>query len=175
MQPPYLATSGRNARRSVYDSRVHITREIPVSPQTKLAPSRRVRQPRLHNIIERADVERGEVAIYTLADPRDVRVARYVGQTRNPESRFAQHVNAARLWLPDERPWWIKPPELRPLYSCIRELYADDGRLPMLVVAGWADADRARGDERKVIRGLLAEGAPLLNAEAEIMKVRAAG
>lgn len=43
----------------------------------------------------------------------------------------------------------------------------------MLIVAGWADADRARGDERKVIRDLLVEGAPLLNAEAEIMKARA--
>jgi hypothetical protein len=151
---------------------VHITPEIPVAPQVKLALSRRVRQARQHNIIERADVERGEVAIYTLADPRDVRVASYVGQTRNPEARFAQHVNAARLWLPDERPWWIRPRELRPLYSWIRELYADDGRLPMLVVAGWVDADRARGDERKIVRDLLADGAALLNAEAEIMKVR---
>jgi hypothetical protein len=122
-----------------------------------------------HNIIERADLPRGDVAIYTLADPRDVRNARYVGQTRNPQARFAQHVNAARLWLPDEKPWWVRPPELRALYAWMRELYADDGRLPMMMVAGWADADRARGDERKVIRDLLAEGALLFNHEARRM------
>lgn len=151
---------------------MHITSAMPVPPQARLALLRRIRQARQHNIIEPPNVDRGDVAIYTLADPRDVAVARYVGQTRNPESRLSQHVNAARLWLPDERPWWIKPPELRPLYLWIRELYADDGRLPMMVIAGWADADRARGDERKVVRDLLAVGVPLLNAEAGIVRAR---
>jgi hypothetical protein len=44
----------------------------------------------------------GATAVYTLADPRDVRSPRYVGQTRDPHARFAQHVRTARLWLPDD-------------------------------------------------------------------------
>jgi hypothetical protein len=43
----------------------------------------------------------GGTAVYTLADPRDVRCPRYVGQTRDPYARFAQHVRTARLSLPD--------------------------------------------------------------------------
>ena len=43
-----------------------------------------------------------------LADgQRDVRQVRYVGQTRDPRRRFSQHLNVARLWLPDELPWWV--------------------------------------------------------------------
>ena len=41
--------------------------------------------------------ERGGTAIYTLADPRDVRSPRYVGQTREPYARFAQHVIALAI------------------------------------------------------------------------------
>jgi hypothetical protein len=64
----------------------------------------------------------GAVAIYTLADPRDARTARYVGQTRDPRRRFAQQ------WL--------------------------DTDADALVV------------ERATVMRLLAQGAPLLNAEA---------
>src|SRR4051794_37585814 len=51
-------------------------------------------------------------AVYTLTDPRDIRLVRYVGQTANPSRRHAQHVAAARLWLPDTTPWWITRPKL---------------------------------------------------------------
>jgi len=77
------------------------------------------------------------IAIYTLSDPRSIRDVRYVGQTRSPPRRFAQHLNAARLWLPDELPWWIESPKLRPLYAWIRELYAEERRMPVMVVTAW--------------------------------------
>lgn len=106
-------------------------------------------------------------AIYTLADPRDLRAACYVGQTRDPRRRFAQHVSSARLWLPDEPPWWIRSPRYRPLYEWLRALYRDGGRLPVLSVLEWLDADAdALAAERAAIVGLLAEGAPLRNVEA---------
>jgi hypothetical protein len=92
--------------------------------------TQRIRDCRRHNIIDQTGVAPGEVAIYTLSDPRDVRLVRYVGQTRNPPSRLTQHLHAARLWLPDELPWWIRQEELRPLYTWIRELHGDGGRLP---------------------------------------------
>ena len=109
----------------------------------------------------------GATAIYTLADPRDVRCARYVGQTRDPQRRFAQHVRTARLWLPDEIPWWVRSPRYRPLYEWIRALHRDEGRLPFMWVTEWLDpgAD-ALVAERAAIMRLLAAGAVLLNAEA---------
>jgi hypothetical protein len=109
----------------------------------------------------------GATAIYTLADPRDVRCARYVGQTRNPPRRFAQHVRAARPWLTDDRPWWVRSPKYRPLYDWIRALYRDDGRLPFMWVAEWVDAsaDPLLAERATIVR-LLAQGAPLLNVEA---------
>lgn len=109
----------------------------------------------------------GATAIYTLADPRDVRRARYVGQTRSPRRRFAQHLRTARLEWPDELPWWVRSPRYRPLYEWIRALYRDDGRLPFMWVAEWLEpgADPWVA-ERAAIMRLLAEGAPLLNVEA---------
>jgi hypothetical protein len=109
----------------------------------------------------------GATAIYTLADPRDVRRARYVGQTRVPRRRFAQHLRTARLDWPDELPWWERSPRYRPLYEWIRALYRDEGRLPFMRVAEWLEpgAD-PRVAERAAIMRLLAEGAPLLNVEA---------
>ena len=109
----------------------------------------------------------GATAIYTLADPRDVRVARYVGQTGDPRRRFAQHLRMARLSLPDETPWWVRAPEQRPLYEWIRALYRDEGRLPFMWVAEWIDpGQNARVAERAAIMRLLAEGVALLNVEA---------
>jgi hypothetical protein len=92
---------------------------------------------------------RGGTAIYTLADPREVRSPRYVGQTRDPHARFAQHVRTARLWLPDEIPWWVRSPKHRPLYAWIRELNRDGGRLPFMWVEEWIepDADPLVADE----------------------------
>ncbi|HLK71681.1 MAG TPA: GIY-YIG nuclease family protein [Steroidobacteraceae bacterium] len=108
------------------------------------------------------------IAIYSLCDPRDIRQARYIGQSSSPRRRFLQHLNTARLWLPDERPWWIKSPKLRPLYDWIRELYREDRRLPTMVVWRWAPtATAARLAEREHIEQCLSEHQPLLNIEAE--------
>ncbi|MEJ0100456.1 MAG: hypothetical protein WDO12_12265 [Pseudomonadota bacterium] len=127
--------------------------------------SRRLRQCKLHNIVDQTDGEPGEFAIYTLSDPRDVTEVRYVGQTRNPSARYTQHVNSARLWLPDEVPWWIKKEALRPLYSWIRALHADGGRLPVMFVVGWTSAELVRSDERRFVRTFVAQKLPLLNLQ----------
>lgn len=109
----------------------------------------------------------GATAIYSLADPRDVRSARYVGQTRDPRRRFAQHVRTARLWLPDDVPWWVRSPKQRPLYGWIRALHRDGGRLPFMWIEEWVGTDAdARVAERAAIMRLMAAGAALLNSEA---------
>jgi hypothetical protein len=109
-------------------------------------------------------------AIYTLADPRDAREVRYVGQTTSPRRRFLQHVNTARLWLPDELPWWVASPRLRPLYTWIRALYREDGRLPVMIVSHWVQTTReARLAERNWIFQCLEERYPLLNVESELL------
>jgi len=107
-------------------------------------------------------------AIYALTDPRDVRTPRYIGQTRAPRRRFLQHIAHARLWLPDERPWWIREPQLRPLYDWIRELHRDEARLPAMVVTEWVPSGQARTVERtRILEGLAREW-PLLNYEREV-------
>ena len=109
----------------------------------------------------------GGTALYTLSDPRDVARVRYVGQTRDPRRRFAQHVRTARLSLPDEVPWWMRSPKHRPLYEWIRTLYRDDSRLPFMYVAEWvAPGADALVAERAAIMRLLAQGEALLNVEA---------
>jgi hypothetical protein len=102
-------------------------------------------------------------AIYSLADPREVRASRYVGQTASPCRRLMQHVQTARLWLPYETVWWVKVPRLRPLYHWIRELYGQEARLPVMIVHGWVDAQQARGAEADYIRICLERECPLLN------------
>jgi hypothetical protein len=110
------------------------------------------------------------IAIYSLSDPRDIREVRYVGQSADPRRRFLQHLNAAKLWLPDERPWWVKSPKLRPLYHWIRELYREELRMPTLVVSAWvATPSDARRAERTRIFECLARRLPLLNVETEIL------
>jgi hypothetical protein len=109
-------------------------------------------------------------AIYSLADPRDLRLTRYIGQTSSPRRRFLQHLNCARLWLPAERPWWIPQPKLRPLYDWLRELHAQDGRLPTMLIHDWVSSPRAaRLAERTRIYAALAERLPLLNVERETL------
>jgi hypothetical protein len=109
-------------------------------------------------------------AIYSLADPRELRVARYIGQSAAPRQRFLQHLRTARLWVPDERPWWVRQPKLRPLYEWIRELHREDERLPTMVIHSWADTTAAaRLAERTRILESLANNLPLLNVEREIL------
>jgi len=108
-------------------------------------------------------------AIYALADPRDVRTPRYIGQTRAPRRRLLQHIAQARLWLPDERPWWIKEPRLRPLYDWLRDLHRDEGRLPAMIVREWVpeEADARTVERTRILEGL-ARDWPLLNHEREV-------
>ncbi len=109
------------------------------------------------------------VAIYSLSHPRNVREIRYIGQTETPRRRLIQHVNMARLWLPEERPWWVKSPKLRPLYTWIRELYRDEARLPVMVVLAWTDTRNARTSEREWIYDCMQRKLPLLNFERELL------
>jgi hypothetical protein len=109
-------------------------------------------------------------AIYSLVDPRELRLTRYIGQTSNPRRRFLQHLSTARLWLPEERPWWVKQPRLRPLYEWLRELYGQEQRLPTMIVHGWVDTTHgARLAERARIVAALASDLPLLNVERELL------
>jgi hypothetical protein len=114
-------------------------------------------------------VPRG-TAIYFLSDPRDVREVRYVGQTNVPRRRFLQHLNTAKLWLPDETPWWVKSPKMRPLYGWIRDLYRDGRRLPVMVICAWVETvSDARVAERSRIYECLEKRLQLLNVESEIL------
>jgi len=107
-------------------------------------------------------------AIYSLADPRELRVTRYIGQTSVPQRRFLQHMRTARLWLPDELPWWVLQPKLRPLYTWLRALHAEGHRLPTMVIHAWVDSVRAaRLAERARICEALAQDLPICNVERE--------
>jgi hypothetical protein len=117
---------------------------------------------RLH-LYDESGVAPAGIAIYSLADPREVRASRYIGQTAHPRRRLMQHVRTARLWLPDERPWWVKAPRLRPLYGWIRELYQQEGRLPVMIVHTWVEPPQARLAEREQIVACLERELPLLN------------
>ncbi len=110
------------------------------------------------------------IAIYTLSDPRDLRAIRYVGQSAAPRRRLGQHLSAARLWLPEGTPWWVKSQRLRPLYEWMRELFADEGRLPVMEVRAWVPASQARGAERLHIYECLQQQLPLLNFESELLR-----
>ena len=109
-------------------------------------------------------------AIYSLSDPRDIREVRYIGQTNVPRRRFFQHLNTAKLWLPDETPWWVKSPKMRPLYRWIKELYRDERRLPVMVVTAWVESvSAARLAERSLIYECLEKRLDLLNVETQIL------
>ena len=116
-----------------------------------------------------SDIRQG-IAIYSLSDPREIRRVRYIGQSKAPRRRFLQHLAAARLWLPDERPWWVKSATLLPLYNRIRELHRDEFRLAVMVISRWsATSAAARLAERLRIYECLAQQLPLVNIEAEIL------
>lgn len=131
---------------------------------------------RKHVLGQLYDDSNGEqigTAIYSLSDPRDLRTIRYVGQTKAPKRRFFQHLNTARLWLPDERPFWVAARELRPLYEWIRQLYHEEYRLPTMVVYEWVTTQsQARVRERARIHECLQQRLPLLNIEAEMSRVQ---
>lgn len=107
-------------------------------------------------------------AIYTLSDPRDLRLVRYVGQSRAPKRRFLQHLNTARIWLLADTPWWIKDPRLRPLSEWIRQLYREEMRLPAMMICDWVETTaEARLAERARIYACLQDQLQLLNVESE--------
>ncbi len=124
------------------------------------------------HIVDVSGAEPRDAAIYTLSDPRDVRMVRYVGQTSCPRRRYLQHLGAAKLWLPNELPWWIKRPDMRSLYQWIRNLYRDEHRLPVMVVTAWAKAPDARASERDLIFEHLQRQSPLFNREAEAVQIQ---
>jgi hypothetical protein len=137
---------------------------------TQAQLSRYVRHHVNAQLYDESGVSPEGTAIYSLSDPRDIREVRYVGQTGQPRRRFLQHLNTARLWLPDEVPWWVQSPKLRPLYHWIRSLYRDEQRLPIMVVSLWtATVADARTAERRRIFECLAQRAGLLNFEQEIL------
>jgi hypothetical protein len=118
------------------------------------------------NLYDESNATPDKLAIYSLSDPRDIRDVRYIGQTRAPRSRFLQHVNATRLWLPEVLPWWIKSPQLRPLYSWMRALYFAEQRLPVMLITAWAaSVKEARCAERDRIIKCLTQGHDLCNVE----------
>jgi len=128
--------------------------------------SRRIRSAVALHVLDTTDGQENEAAIYALSDPRDVEQVRYIGQTRSPRKRFLQHMHEARLWHPDETPWWVKSLQLRPLYHWIRELYAEEGRMPMMLIVAWTEARLARQEEGRHIREYLRHQKPLLNSES---------
>lgn len=140
--------------------------------EPKIQLTRLVRVRSASHIVDLSGTEPDEAAIYTLSDPRDLHTVRYVGQTVCPRRRFLQHVTAAKLWLPDDLPWWIKRPDMRALYQWIRELYHDERRLPMMIVAAWARNAEALAQERDLICEHLRCRSPLLNRESETFKGR---
>jgi hypothetical protein len=149
--------------------------EVPSGPavlsQTEL--TRFVRKRFVHHYYDQSGGGSEGYAIYWLTDPRDLQVVRYVGQTRSPKSRYLQHLNTARLWLPDQTPWWIPKLDMRPLYEWIRALYKEEQRLPVMVVSLWLPtAAEARHVERSYILQLLHAKETLLNVESEVMTRR---
>jgi len=133
------------------------------SPAAAAALQRELRRQLHRHLFDESGVTAAGTAIYSLADPREARATRYIGQTARPSRRLMQHLRTARLWLPDETPWWIKAPQLLPLYHWIRDLYCQERRLPVMIVHAWVDAEHARLAERDHIRTCLEREQPLLN------------
>jgi hypothetical protein len=141
--------------------------ELPTLERAEL--SRYLRARLSGHLYEEAQGSGEGVAIYSLSDPRDLRAVRYIGQTAEPRRRLQQHLSTARLWLPAETPWWVPIAKLRPLYMWIRELFADERRLPVMVVLERVEKRQARALERGFIQACLAGDAQLLNHEAEVL------
>ena len=85
--------------------------ESPIGPSAAAAALQRELRRRLQlHLYDESGVTPAGTAIYSLADPREARISRYIGQTRQPARRLMQHLCTARLWLPDDTPWWVKAP-----------------------------------------------------------------
>jgi len=83
--------------------------ESPIGPSAAAAALQRELRRRLHtHLYDESGVTPAGTAIYSLADPREARISRYIGQTGQPARRLMQHLCTARLWLPDETPWWVE-------------------------------------------------------------------
>jgi hypothetical protein len=137
---------------------------------TEAQLARRLREHVKRELYDDSRADAIGTAIYSLADPRDLRLSRYIGQTASPVRRFLQHLRTARLWMPDEIPWWVQQPKLRPLYEWLRELHRDEGRLPTMVIHNWVGTTQAaRLAERARIYESLANRLPLLNVEREFL------
>lgn len=135
------------------------------SPESA-ATARLVRARVASQLYDESGAEAYGTAIYTLSDPRELRAVRYVGQTRAPRRRWLQHVRTARLWIPDELPWWVLEPRHRPLYEWIRALFRDERRLPVMIVTAWhGEREQATLAERRSIQEHLRREVPLLNVE----------
>jgi hypothetical protein len=146
----------------------HVAHPLQSLPQAQLM--REIRRRAGTHVYDESGVMPAGVAIYSLSDPRNVREIRYVGQTTAPRRRWMQHLSAARLWLPDEKPWWVKAPKLRPLYSWVREIFKDEARLPVMLVLAWVDTAEARLAERRQIQACVESRLPLLNAGTESLR-----
>src|ERR1700689_5867939 len=129
---------------------------------------RQLRNRLVSHLYDESGVAPEGIAIYSLSDPRDIRNIRYVGQTAAPRRRLLQHLSTARLWLPDELPWWVSSPRLRPLYGWIRQLY-QEGRLPIMLVTRWVEPAAARLAEQALIRECLEKQLALMNVEMELL------
>ncbi len=128
--------------------------------------SRHARQ----ELIDDSGVDPAGIALYTLVDPRDLRLTRYVGQTASPRRRFLQHLRVARLWVPDATPWWVQQPDLRPLYEWLRDLHSQEHRLPTMIIHKWIPSPKeARLAERAHIFDALANQLPIFNVEREFL------
>jgi hypothetical protein len=172
--PRHARHGRRNIRKAQYSGEQYsgsgVGRDMNAGGDNKAAIGLRMRRHIRAELYDDSGAGARGIAIYTLSDPRSIRDVRYVGQTQSPPRRFAQHLNTARLWLPDELPWWVESPKLRPLYTWIRELYADDRRMPVMVVTAWAGSPgEARVLERARIMECLESRLELLNVEREIL------
>jgi hypothetical protein len=139
---------------------------------TRAQLSRYVRARLPAQLYDETCAERAGTAIYGLSDPRDIRALRYVGQSAAPRRRLLQHIATARLWLPAQTPWWVPKAKLRPLYQWIRALFAEEGRLPVMVVMAWVPPEQGRGAERAQIQAAIERQEALLNYEAELGKIQ---
>jgi hypothetical protein len=137
---------------------------------TKSSLARLIAQHAGRELYDDSGVEPSGIAIYSLVDPRELRLTRYIGQTSAPRRRFLQHLRTARLWMPEHTPWWIRQPALRPLYEWLRDLHFRENHLPTMIIHSWiTSARQARLAERARIYEALANRLPLFNVEGEFI------